>query len=928
MTQEAELMHYGILRKSGRYPWGSGKDEYTRSRTLQGMVEDLKRQGLTEKDIIKGLGLKPEVEAEFSITNLRDSITIAKETVVKEETNQAVALKAKGMSIQAISERMGIKEPTVRLRLKNSERVQKESLKATAEAVRKEVDKYQIVDIGKGNNIHMGISPERFRTAVSILKDEGYEAHTLQIKQPGSRHSTNQLVLVPPGTGWGNANRMQNQIHTMATWSEDGGKTYLNMHSPMSISSKRLAIAHESDKDGVVYIRPGVKDLNMGKNQYAQVRIMIDGTHFIKGMAILSDDIPAGKDLLFHTDKTSKTPVLGPSNNSILKPKKDDPDNPFGSSISKQIVTIDPKTGKQKLTSAINMVNETGDWETWSNSLPSQMLAKQPQSLIKSQLGVTKNQAQEQIDKINTITSPVLRRKQLEKLADQIDSDAVDLRAAAMPRQRTQVIIPVPKMNKNEIYAPRFQTGERVVLIRYPHGGKFEIPEVTVNNNNRTAKKLLGNAVDAIGIHPAVAQKLSGADFDGDTVVVIPNSKGLIRGASTLGRAGYVIDKQLGSFNPKEKYGGFIESGKDAKGDPVGNFKLMKNTGMEMGKITNLITDMQVQGAGADHLVRAVKHSMVVIDAEKHSLDYKRSEIENGIPALKKIYQGSEKHGATTLLSKATAKPLINERKLRGAKAGGPIDPKTGAKVFVDTGRTINKFDPKTGLYDASVKVPVMKRDTKNLALTQDAHTLVSPNKHPVEVIYADHANTMKGIANSTRLAASRIPTPIRNPAAKKVYKAEYDDLVAQLHRAEAQKPLDRHAQVIANAVIKQKRQEDPTLRFDKDRMLKVERQAKEGVRFNMGLHKPEIVLTDRAWDAIQAGAISSNIFKKILDGNYVKEERLFELAIPRKNTVMSTPILSRAKAMLAAGMTNGDIAANLGISASTLRAAVVRGEL
>ena len=46
-----ELAHYGILRRSGRYPWGSGKDKYQRSVSIQGMVADLKKQGLSETEI-------------------------------------------------------------------------------------------------------------------------------------------------------------------------------------------------------------------------------------------------------------------------------------------------------------------------------------------------------------------------------------------------------------------------------------------------------------------------------------------------------------------------------------------------------------------------------------------------------------------------------------------------------------------------------------------------------------------------------------------------------------------------------------------------------------------------------------------------------------------------------------------------------------
>ena len=68
------------------------------------------------------------------------------------------------------------------------------------------------------------------------------------------------------------------------------------------------------------------------------------------------------------------------------------------------------------------------------------------------------------------------------------------------------------------------ENGERVVLIRHPHGGTFEIPELTVNNKNPDARKIVGTikSQDAIGIHHKVAEHLSGADFDGDTVLVIP----------------------------------------------------------------------------------------------------------------------------------------------------------------------------------------------------------------------------------------------------------------------------------------------------------------------------------------------------------------------------------------------------------------------
>lgn len=602
VVKEDDRLDYGILRKSGRYPWGSGDDVYTRSRDFDGYVKELKGQGFSDKEIADVTGL--------SIADLRDARTIAKEEIISEETIRAVKMRDRGASIEAISNNLGIPQPTVRLRLKKSELEKKTSLRTTADVVRKNVDEHEIVDIGRGVGLQMGISNERLRAAVSVLRDEGYETYNLQVRQPGTSNLTNQKVIVPPGTGFGAASRMKDRIHTMGEWTENDGLTYFGIHKPLSVSSKRIKVAFESPEDGMVYVRPGVKDLDMGKNTYAQVRIAVDGTHYIKGVALLRDDLPDGVDLVVHSSKKSDVGKLG-----VLKPLQDDPDNPFGSVIKRQIVEIDSKTGKERVKSAMNIVNEEGDWDTWSNSLPSQMLAKQPHSLIKSQLDVTRQSARDRLAEIESITNPVVRKKAMEDFADQIDSDAVDLRAASMPRQRTQLIVPMPKMSKGEIYAPNFETGESVVLIRYPHGGRFEIPEVVVNNNNRTAKKLLGNAHDAIGIHPSVAEKLSGADFDGDTVVVIPNRAGKIKGSQSLGSQAKVYEEGLKNFDAKRQYGGFVKTGVDSQGRDIGNFPLMRNTGLEMGKITNLITDMSIQGAKPDHVIRAVKHSMVVIDA-------------------------------------------------------------------------------------------------------------------------------------------------------------------------------------------------------------------------------------------------------------------------------------------------------------------------
>lgn len=324
-------------------------------------------------------------------------------------------------------------------------------------------------------------------------------------------------------------------------------------------------------------MRRGVKDLDLGNSNYAQVRILVDGTHYMKGMAIYNDDLPKGVDVIFNTNKSKGTPMLGDKNNTVLKLIKNDPENPFGSLIKEhggQSYYID-KDGKEKL-SLINKRAEEGDWGSWSDHLSSQFLSKQPLPLIKKQLNMSAADKQAEFDEICALTNPTVKKAMLKSFADDCDAAAVHLKAAALPRQKYQVILPIPSMKDTEVYAPNYKDGEQVALVRYPHGGRFEIPILTVNNRQKDAVKVIGkNPIDAVGINGKVAAQLSGADFDGDTVMVIPTGKNVkIAAEPPL--------KGLEGFDPKLKYGG----------KPEGTFKVMNNTQTEMGKVSNLITDM------------------------------------------------------------------------------------------------------------------------------------------------------------------------------------------------------------------------------------------------------------------------------------------------------------------------------------------------
>ncbi|MCB5918328.1 hypothetical protein LJB56_15260 [Lachnospiraceae bacterium 210521-DFI.3.101] len=608
------LMHYGMPRRSGRYPWGSGDNPYQHSGDFLSRVEELKSRGLSETEIAKSLGL--------TTTQLRVQRSLAKDERRALNVATAKSLQKDGLGPVEIAKRMStpenpINESTVRSWLNTDSEVRMNQAKKTAEFLKEQIDKKGMIDVGTGVERELNISKEKLNQALYILEQEGYPVYGGGVPQVTNKgRQTNIKVICPPGTEHKEIYNFEN-VHSLRDYiSYDGGESFKKAFEyPSSMDSKRLQICYKEEggeqKDGVIEIRRGVEDLSLGNSHYAQVRIMVDGTHYLKGMAIYSDDLPDGVDVRFNTNKTVGTPMK-----DVLKKIKDDPDNPFGSLIKERGGQsyyddpngkyTDPITGKKQSLSLINKRAEEGDWGEWSDHLPSQFLSKQSMTLIKKQLGLAAADKQAEYDEICSLTNPTVKKALLKSFADDCDSAAVHLQAAALPRQKYQVILPITSMKDTEVYAPNYKNGEQVALIRYPHGGTFEIPILTVNNKQSEAKRILGNAADAIGINKKVADRLSGADFDGDTVMVIPTG-GKIKITSTSELKG------LKGFDPKEKYGGKEE----------GTFKPMRNTQTEMGKISNLITDMTLRGATEDELARAVRHSMVVIDAEKHHLDYK-----------------------------------------------------------------------------------------------------------------------------------------------------------------------------------------------------------------------------------------------------------------------------------------------------------------
>lgn len=907
-----ELLHYGMPRRSGRYPWGSGKDPYQHSGDFLSRVEELTKKGMSEKDIADSMGL--------TTSQLRIQKSLAKDERRTIEVDTAKGLREKGYSLNEIAKMMGYKnDSSVRSLLnEQSESRMKEAMN-TAKFLKKQVDEKGMIDVGVGVERELGISKEKLKTALYILEMEGYNTFgggVPQVNNPGKQ--TNIKVLCPPDTPYktitdknGNEKKVSSaiydyeKVHSINEYtSHDSGKTFDTFKYPSSFDSKRLAIRYAEDggieKDGLVEIRRGVPDLDLGGSHYAQVRIMVDGTHYIKGMAVYSDDLPPGVDIMFNTNKTKEKSKM-----EVLKPIKEDPDNPFGALIKANGQSYyTGKDGKRYL-SPINKTREEGDWDEWADKLPAQFLSKQSKQLAQRQLQLAAADKKAEFDEIMGLTNPTVKKALLKSFSDDCDSAAVHLHAAALPRQKYQVILPVPTLKDNEIYAPNYIDGEKVALIRYPHGGTFEIPILTVNNKHKDSAKLIGpNAKDAVCINSTVAERLSGADFDGDTVQVIPtNSKVKINTKPPL--------KALEGFDPKMEYPErpgmkYMKTGKK------------DNTQNEMGKISNLITDMTLLGASDDELARAVRHSMVVIDAAKHKLDYKKSEADNNIKALKKKYQGHidpetgrYSEGTGTIVSRAKGQQSVLKRQ------GSPIiDPETGKqswKVADDVTYEKKMVNKRTGK-EYTKTITKTQKSTKMME-TDDAYTLVSDSRNPIELVYADYANQMKALANQARKEMVTTPDIPYNPEAKARYQKEAASLQAKVNVALKNAPRERQAQTMANAILQAKIKDNPDM--TKKEKKKAGQQALDKMRMKVGAKKEPVKITEKEWEAIQAGAISPSKLKTII--NNADLDTLRQMAMPRSTKQLSQSKINHIATLKASGYTNAQIAQKLGVSTSTV---------
>ena len=919
--------HDGSVPHSGRYQWGTGENpnQHMENKPLSEQVRALKQAHpeYSMTQIAQILGYK-------STTALRAEVSRQKAEKMQADSKKVLELYSKGVtSPTQIARELNMTESNVRTIIKRqgvpSRYERNENVKQQLRDLVKN-DKY--IDVGSGSELALGVTEVKKKQLLMELEAEGYQLKKIYIDQLGTGYKTTLEVLCAPDVTDEELRQHKADIKPIDRYIEepDGSRSILGLPPVNSIDSSRVSIRYAEeggiDKDGVIEIRRGVEELSLGNAHYAQVRIGVDGTHYLKGMAVYGDDkdFPPGTDIIFNTNKH-----IGTDKMDVLKEMKKlkgsdevDQDNPFGASVKReselklaQRYYIDPVTGEKKV-SAINVVNEEGDWEKWSKNLSSQFLSKQPLPLIKQQLHMAYLQKADEFSDIQGIQNDSVKKVLLMNFADKCDSAAVDLKAAALPRQQTHVLLPLTTLKDGQIYAPNYQNGEEVILVRHPHAGPFEIPRLVVNNNNKEGKSIMGsNPVDAVGITAKAAAQLSGADYDGDTALVIPLRTSTGPNSKINNIKTEKAIKDLQEFDPKAAYPAYDGMTK-VKEDTRWNKQ------RQMGSVSNLITDMTLMGAPTEDIIKAVRHSMVIIDAEKHNLDWRKSEVDNDIKALKKRYQGKETGGAKTIISRASAEYRIDQESLRFE-----IDPATGKKTNFKTGtmeaeRKMHRDAEGNKVYENTGKMKLKQQKSTRMREVDDAYDLVSDrnNPYPKEVPYANYANQMKQMANDARKLYISLNTSKKDPAAASIYADEVKSLDAKLDAALRNAPRERQAQLRANDNYRKKKKERDD--FEPEDIKKLKNQCLAEARAACGAKSQKVTITPKEWEAIENRAVSGTKVEKLI--SKADTAQVMKYAIPRDGAKLSTAKVNRIKAMGRQGQSTADIAEALGISTATVQ--------
>lgn len=170
----------------------------------------------------------------------------------------------------AIAKKLGMPNSTVTSILKKRNSAPHQIQNNTLDALKRAVDEYGYVDVGKGVNRYMGITEDRLKKSCVLLRDEeGYTLEQMNFRQATTNHSTQVKILAKPGTTRAELMEHQTDWHPPFEYTQDGGLTFQHREPVVNIDNKRVMVRYPDEggkaRDGTIELRRGVEDLSLGK---------------------------------------------------------------------------------------------------------------------------------------------------------------------------------------------------------------------------------------------------------------------------------------------------------------------------------------------------------------------------------------------------------------------------------------------------------------------------------------------------------------------------------------------------------------------------------------------------------------------------------------------------------------------------------------
>ena len=231
-------------------------------------IPDIREEGRTETQIANELGL--------TTTQLRNAITYARKEEREYNREQVAGMKEAGLSNVEIGQRLGISEGTVRNYIsdnKSSKATSEQQLDNIEKALSDSLKQTGHLDVGVGVERQLGVSRTKFNAVVNQMVENGdLYIHNIQIQRLNDPTKYTIVKVLSTEPDYLKVLKDSTNIGNLEYFSDDKAlESAKRFETPQMVDLNRIKIRYQedggADLDGLIEIRKGTEDLDLGNSQ-------------------------------------------------------------------------------------------------------------------------------------------------------------------------------------------------------------------------------------------------------------------------------------------------------------------------------------------------------------------------------------------------------------------------------------------------------------------------------------------------------------------------------------------------------------------------------------------------------------------------------------------------------------------------------------